>query len=254
VVLDSGAVVSGGIVFAGGGTLEILGSAMPTATISGFTFGDVIDLASVVSSAGGTAALTSGNVLNIVEGSSTYVLNLNPSQNYSGTEFVLTSDGSGGTEVSNILNPFSVTVSSGTFTVSSGQTSNSVLVGSGATLDILSGGTVSNVTLSGTEIISPGGVASTTTILAGGSQTDLGVTVATVVDSGTETVSSGATASNTLVSSGGSLVVLAGGLADPATIYAGGSETAPTSAPRSPAAPRSTSASPAAPPSSRDRR
>ena len=140
-------------------------------------------------------------MLNVVEGSSTYVLNLDPSQNYSGTEFVLTSDGSGGTEVSNIFNPFSVTVSSGTFTVSSGQTSDGVLVGSGATLDILSGGTAGNVTLSGTEIISrvppPGGVASTTTILAGGSQTDLGVTVATVVDSGTETVSSGATASNT---------------------------------------------------------
>jgi fibronectin-binding autotransporter adhesin len=46
-----------------------------------------------------------------------------------------------------------------------------------------------------------------------------------VVDSGTEPVSSGVTASNTVVSSGGSLVVLPHGLADPAMIYSGRSET-----------------------------
>jgi hypothetical protein len=65
---------------------------MPSSTISAFTFGDIIDLASVASGSGGSAVLTSGNVLDVVEGGSTYVLDLNPSQNYSGTKFVLTSD------------------------------------------------------------------------------------------------------------------------------------------------------------------
>jgi autotransporter passenger strand-loop-strand repeat protein len=128
VVLEPGAVVSGGIAFANRGTLEILGSAIPSATISGFSSGDVIDLASVAPAAGGIAVLTSGNVLDVVEGGSTYVLDLNPSQNYSVTKFALTSDGSGGTEITNVLDPISVTVSSGTLTVSSGHTSVGVLV------------------------------------------------------------------------------------------------------------------------------
>ena len=78
-VLASGAVVSGQVAFTGGGTLEILGSAMPTAIISGFLIGDAIDLASVASGSGGNVVLTSGNVLDVVEGGSTYVLKLDPS-------------------------------------------------------------------------------------------------------------------------------------------------------------------------------
>jgi hypothetical protein len=92
-------VVSGGIAFAGSVTLEIVGSAMPSATISGFAIGDIIDLASVASGSGGSVVLTSGNVLDVVEGGSTYVLNLNPSQNFSGTQFVLSSDGISGTDI-----------------------------------------------------------------------------------------------------------------------------------------------------------
>jgi autotransporter passenger strand-loop-strand repeat protein len=93
VVLEAGAVVSGGIAFAGSGTLEIVGSAMPSAAISGFAIGDIIDLASVATGSGGSAVLASGNVLDVVEGGSTYVLNLDPTQNFSGTQFVLFSDG-----------------------------------------------------------------------------------------------------------------------------------------------------------------
>jgi hypothetical protein len=63
VVLEAGAVVSGGIALGGSGTLEIVGSAMPSATISGFTIGDIIDLVSVASGSGGSAALISGNVI-----------------------------------------------------------------------------------------------------------------------------------------------------------------------------------------------
>jgi autotransporter passenger strand-loop-strand repeat protein len=140
VVLQAGAVVSGGITFAGSGTLRIFGSAMPSATISGFTSGDTVDLASVASRSGGAAVLASGNVLDVQEGGSTYALQLDPSQNFSGVQFVLTSDGTSGTDVTFV--PFSGTVSSGaTLTVSSGHTSNTVHVLGGGTLNILSGGT-----------------------------------------------------------------------------------------------------------------
>jgi autotransporter passenger strand-loop-strand repeat protein len=77
----------------------------------------------------------------------------------------------------------------------------------------------------GKEIVSRTGVASGTSVLGHGSQTDLGKTVATVLFGGTEIVSSGGTASNTTVYSGGSLLVLSHGVADPATVYSGGSET-----------------------------
>jgi autotransporter passenger strand-loop-strand repeat protein len=195
VVLETGAVASGGITFASSGTLEVFGSAMPSATISGFTSGDIIDLAAIASGAGGRAVLASGNVLDVLEGGSTYALQLNPSQSFSGDQFVVTSDGSGGTDVTVV--PFSATVSSGTLPVSSGHSSNSVHVLSGAILNILSGGTAvgtfvnsggtdrvsgteTSATLNGgTEIVSRTGVASGTTVLGHSSQTDLGKTVAT---------------------------------------------------------------------------
>jgi hypothetical protein len=41
------------------------------------------------------------------------VLDLDPSQNYSGTVFVVTSDGSGGVDVTNVANPFVISVTSG---------------------------------------------------------------------------------------------------------------------------------------------
>jgi autotransporter passenger strand-loop-strand repeat protein len=142
---------------------------MPSATISGFTIGDIIDLASVASGSGGSAVLTSGNVLDVVEGGSTYVLNLNPSQNFSGTQFVLSSDGISGTDIT-LANLVSVP-SGWTLTVSSGQTSGGVVVLSGGTLDILSGGTAvgTSVNSGGSEIVSSGGTASNTVVSSGGS-------------------------------------------------------------------------------------
>jgi hypothetical protein len=86
-------VISGGISFAGAGTLRIFDSAMPSATLSGFTFGDAIDLASVVSSGGGTAfvssSVASGNVLKVIEGGTTYQLQLDPTRNYTGVLVLL---------------------------------------------------------------------------------------------------------------------------------------------------------------------
>jgi autotransporter passenger strand-loop-strand repeat protein len=50
VALETGAVVGGGIAFAGAGTLDIFDTTMPTGTISGFVAGDTIDLVSIASS------------------------------------------------------------------------------------------------------------------------------------------------------------------------------------------------------------
>jgi autotransporter passenger strand-loop-strand repeat protein len=161
---------------------------MPSATISGFSAGDIIDLASVASASGGIAVLTSSNVLEVVEGGSTYVLNLDPAQNFSGTQFVLTSDGSGGTDVT-VHNLVSVT--SGTIsTIPSGQTVNNVVVLSGGNLEVLSGGTSKDTTVSsgGMLVVSSGGLADPTTIYLGGSETVLfgGTDLGTLISGGSQ--------------------------------------------------------------------
>jgi autotransporter passenger strand-loop-strand repeat protein len=98
--LTNGGSAGGAITFAGsGGVLKIDGTTMPTNVISGFATGDKLDLAGVAYSSTGTVTLTSGNVLKIVEGGTTYNLQLNPSQNYSEDAFALSSDGAGDTDV-----------------------------------------------------------------------------------------------------------------------------------------------------------
>jgi hypothetical protein len=82
--------------------------------------GDTIDLASVASRSSGSAVLSSGNALKVVEGGSAFVLHLDPSQNLSGTKFVLSSDGSSGTDIM-VVDLVSVT-SGATSIVTSSQT------------------------------------------------------------------------------------------------------------------------------------
>src|SRR6202044_518647 len=67
--------------------------------INGLAQGDTIDLAGVGFTGTATDQLTSGNVLQVFENTSTYSLQLNSSQNLSGLSFVLSSDGSSGTNV-----------------------------------------------------------------------------------------------------------------------------------------------------------
>jgi autotransporter passenger strand-loop-strand repeat protein len=113
VVLEAGAVLGGGVDFASGGTLEILGTTMPTAPISGFSPGVSIDLASIAFDSGGSGQLASGNVLQLVESGQTYQLNFDPAQDFTDRQFVLTSDGSGGTDVTLVHVYFSTIVASG---------------------------------------------------------------------------------------------------------------------------------------------
>ena len=101
--LVAGAVLSGAVSFAGtSGTLRVDGTSMPINTISGFVPGDVIDLAGIGFDSNGTVTLTSGNVLQISENSHVYQLQLDPSVNLTGEQFVLSSDGSGGSDIGRV--------------------------------------------------------------------------------------------------------------------------------------------------------
>jgi autotransporter-associated beta strand protein/probable HAF family extracellular repeat protein len=101
---------SGAIAFAGSGVvLKIDGATMPTNMISGFAPGDTLDFAGATFSSNGSVTLKSGNMLQLVEGGVTFNLQLNPSQNFSEDAFALSSDASGGTDVT-------VTVPSGSET------------------------------------------------------------------------------------------------------------------------------------------
>ena len=81
-----------------------------------------------------------------------------------------------------------------TTTISAGQTSTGLNIGSGDLLNISSGGTAINTTDNGEELVFSGGVASSTTVNSGG----------------VENVSGGTTVS-TIVTADGEVVVYAGG-------------------------------------------
>jgi autotransporter passenger strand-loop-strand repeat protein len=99
--LSSGAGGTGPITFAAAnGVLQIDGAAMPANVISGLASGDTIDLAGVNFTGGGSIGLAPGNVLQAEVNGSAYSLLLDPSENFSGDSFRLSSDGSGGTAIS----------------------------------------------------------------------------------------------------------------------------------------------------------
>jgi autotransporter passenger strand-loop-strand repeat protein len=222
-VLSAGAIVSSGIVFGSGGTLQIGGTTMPTTAIGGFASGDSIDLAGIGFASGGSATLLSGNVLQINENGQTYDLNFDSTQNFAGEQFTLSSDGASGTNVSLSLQPQTTTVSSGqTLNVSAGQTSNGIIVLSGGTLNVLSGGTASGtVDSGGSDNVSSGGTAIGTTVSGGGIEGVYGIASGTVIDSGgTQNVYSGGTVSNATFS-GGTQNVLSGAIVNGAVIGSG---------------------------------
>lgn len=127
------------------------------------------------------------------------------------------------------------TISNGqTSAVSSGQIDTGWIVLAGGTLNVLTGGVISNTAISGgIDNISAGGAATSTTIFGGGEEFVFsgGVTTSTTVENGgAELVSSGGTAIGTTilnggavtVSSGGTLELLGANTASGATIKAGG--------------------------------
>ena len=92
-----GAAGSGAVDFLPGSnaTLTIDGTVTPTNAISGFATGDTIDLAGIAYDATGTATIIDGNILDVVEGSQTYALQLDPQQSFVGQYFHLADAGLG---------------------------------------------------------------------------------------------------------------------------------------------------------------
>ncbi len=149
-----GASGGGPITFAvAGGTLKIDGS-VPTNVISGFAIGDVIDLAAVTFASSGTAQLTSGNVLEVVEGGSSYNLQLNPNASFAGEIFKLTTDGRTGTDVTFETAPTLAITSKGGLTNQTAQTISGTIdaADAGLTVSIYDG-----TTLLGTATPAAGG-------------------------------------------------------------------------------------------------
>lgn len=98
--IQYGGALSGAVTFGNAGTLQIDGTTMPAATITGFTSpSQTIDLTGLAYASDGSATLTSGNVLQVSESGQTASLQLDPSQNYTGHSFTLASDGHGGTTI-----------------------------------------------------------------------------------------------------------------------------------------------------------
>jgi autotransporter passenger strand-loop-strand repeat protein len=156
--LAAGAVVSGGVVFAGSAghqnLLQIGGSAIPAGLVlSNFALGDVVDLTSVTFSSTGSIT-TSGSSLTISENGSSYVLAFNSA--VSAAAFRLTSDGNGDTELIG-ANP-NIVSSGQTRSITSGQVGSGIAVLSGGTLDVLSGGTslIGTIFSGGSEVLSAG--------------------------------------------------------------------------------------------------
>ncbi len=100
---------TGAITFVGDPTMVIEGTTMPTNIIDGFVAGDDIDLASIANVAGSQAVMNNAtNVLTITEGSNTYTLNFDPTQNFNGDYFYLASDNGGsgpGTDITEGTTP-----------------------------------------------------------------------------------------------------------------------------------------------------
>jgi hypothetical protein len=101
----AGAAGSGDITFHDDPTLAFTIANAPTTTIAGFGGGDTIDITNLLTNVG-TATLGEGNVLSIpytngVGG--TLTLQMDPGADYSGDEFLLTSDGTGGTDVTLVV-------------------------------------------------------------------------------------------------------------------------------------------------------
>jgi autotransporter passenger strand-loop-strand repeat protein len=115
--------------------------------------------------------------------------------------------------------------SSQTFNISSGQSDDGDVVLSGGILEVLSGGSATNATIVGIEVVSSGGADIGATVSAGGYQQVFSggvATAATIQSGGYEYVNSGAAASSTTVDSGGLEMIIPGGMGDGATVASGG--------------------------------
>ena len=138
------------------GTLEIDDTSELNATIDGFGVGDTINLSSLPYKTAGSAGLEpdSNNVLQIVEDGTSYTLDLDPTEDYVGHNFLLSPDTvAGGTDITVGRVPLI-----GPVTVPAGEAASDVVVASGGTLTVAAGGTATGTTVeTGGELVATAG-------------------------------------------------------------------------------------------------
>lgn len=188
-VLNTGATLGGTLALGDAATLVLESSTAPTAIISGFVAGDVIDITAMTTGATLTSSTAGGNTIETVTSGGASESFTFAGTSYGSGYFVLDQSAAGDTL---ITKPPTSAV------ISSGQTSTGYIVTSGFTLDVSSGGTATapvvlnggTANILGTEsgavissggniIISSGGVENGATILAGGTETLIGPDSAT---------------------------------------------------------------------------
>ena len=242
-VLADGAIASGTISLTGvGDILQIDGTTMPVAVIDGFDIDDSIDLRGVTAGNAGSVTLGAGNLLTVHDGGVTYNLQLDPGDSFAGQTFDALDDGSGGTLIK-VLDPH-VVGSGQTLVLSAGQTVSNITVLAGGTL-VVGSGAVSigaQIDSGGTEIIGAGGLDINATVANGGYQDIFGTASGTlIITGGSQTVEVGGVAQQTLLDdaaiqdvfgfAGGTVIsatdiqiVESGGVASGTTISSGGFE------------------------------
>ena len=218
------ATLTGSLVFAGGGTLDVTGNTSAgsgdLAIISGFGSGAVIDITSGTTLGAATSDTLTTSVVSGVTSVTVSGGGVSDTFLFAGTtigaSLVLKTDGNGGQE---IILP---SVASGSVNVSSGVTSTGIVAVSGSTTSVYAGGSLvsASVLSGGSVVVASGGSDSGSVISSGGSETVQGSASGDNVY-GSQTVSAGGTASAETVQSGGSVTVLSGGNVSGVTVSSG---------------------------------
>ena len=215
---------AGSLVFSGaGGELEITGNtssgAGDLAVISGFAAGDLVEITSATTVGASTSttmssSIVSGNTVEVVSGGGGIPMSFTFSGTAIGANLILTSDGNGGEKI------IFASASTGNTTVTS--TTSNLTVASGATVSVLSGGTLvnGNILSGGSAVVFSGGIDSGSTINSGASESLVGSANADKV-AGTQSATSGASLTNDVVLSGG-VLVLTGSATATNTVISGG--------------------------------
>ncbi len=215
VVLESkGAKVTGSLTFTGAGSLQetsvVSGTAGDQAVISGFGLGDFIDLTAIGNGGSLTSVSASGNTVLTVAGGSTEFVTSGTfvTQAFTlagtGTAFTLIEDADGaGSDIA---------LAAAVTTIASGQTAAADYnVGSGLVLDVLAGGSATNLqVLSGGLADLAGNDTGTTIALGGVAEIQpTGVSTDAVVFGTLDLFATGGIANNVTVQNGGTLALSA---------------------------------------------
>ena len=219
----AGATLTGGLTFSGGGnTLSVTAIAASgdgdQAVISGFQAGDKIVLSPILASGAQLTFSTSGGneIVTVSGGGASESFVFSGTTAYNANTLTISSAGTAAAlEIAN----GGVTIS-----VTTPTASGAYDVGSGNTLLVLSGGSVSAATIeSSGSLVVNGGADTGATVVAGGSETVLSGSASGDLIAGSAVVFGGALSGAT-ISSGGALTV-SGGVVSSTTVRSGGTET-----------------------------